>query len=176
MKKGTFWIVLAVILVCVVVNTVYRNESRSRETGLVYDPGPAFTTSTPRPSPRQSPKAKQPPREPYVGMAVRSSEKEAWEYRGTDNLAVKGEKTTAYHYDTDTRSYDIWVDEYGIVVKVSLTERGGKSSSSSGKKKNTAPALNTSDFVSPEDFYDWYRDDFYDYEEAEDYYYSHGGK
>lgn len=30
-------------------------------------------------------------------------------------------------------------------------------------------------FSHPEDFYDWYRDDFFDYEDAEDYYYSHGG-
>ena len=32
------------------------------------------------------------------------------------------------------------------------------------------------DFTSPEDFYDWYRDDFFDFEEAEDWYYAHGGK
>ena len=32
------------------------------------------------------------------------------------------------------------------------------------------------DFTNPEDFYDWCYDDFFDYEEAEDYYYSHGGE
>lgn len=31
-------------------------------------------------------------------------------------------------------------------------------------------------FRHPDDFYDWYRDDFADFEEAEDYYYSHGGR
>ena len=31
-------------------------------------------------------------------------------------------------------------------------------------------------FVHPDDFYDWYYDDFYTFEEAEEYYYSHGGK
>ncbi len=31
------------------------------------------------------------------------------------------------------------------------------------------------EFSDPEDFYDWYADDFYDYEDAEDYYYGHGG-
>lgn len=30
-------------------------------------------------------------------------------------------------------------------------------------------------FYSPEDFYDWYWDDFFDYYDAEDYYYAHGG-
>ena len=32
------------------------------------------------------------------------------------------------------------------------------------------------EFYHPEDFYEWYYDDFYDYEEAEAYYYSHGGR
>lgn len=31
-------------------------------------------------------------------------------------------------------------------------------------------------FSDPEDFYDWYWDDFFDYYDAEDYYYEHGGK
>lgn len=31
-------------------------------------------------------------------------------------------------------------------------------------------------FKNPEDFYDWYWDDFFDYYDAEDYYYEHGGK
>lgn len=31
-------------------------------------------------------------------------------------------------------------------------------------------------FSNPEDFYDWYWDDFFDYYDAENYYYEHGGK
>lgn len=31
-------------------------------------------------------------------------------------------------------------------------------------------------FSDPEDFYEWYWDDFFDYYDAEDYYYKHGGK
>lgn len=31
------------------------------------------------------------------------------------------------------------------------------------------------DYADPEDFYDDYYDDFYDYDEAEEYYYEHGG-
>ena len=42
--------------------------------------------------------------------------------------------------------------------------------------RRPAPTPDVSDFVDPEDFYDWYRDDFSDFEEAEDYYYGHGGK
>lgn len=43
-------------------------------------------------------------------------------------------------------------------------------------KKSNSTGLNASDYYHPEDFYEWYYDDFYDYEEAEDYYYSHGRK
>lgn len=32
------------------------------------------------------------------------------------------------------------------------------------------------EFSHPDDFYEWYYDDFFDFEEAEDYYYSHGGE
>lgn len=46
-------------------------------------------------------------------------------------------------------------------------------------KKNSkttySSAPDVSGFSSPEDFYDWYYDEFFDYYEAEDYYYSHGG-
>ena len=49
-------------------------------------------------------------------------------------------------------------------------EATGRSSSG---KKSYAP--DTDSFYSPEDFYDWYYDDFFDYEEAEEYYEEHGG-
>jgi len=42
-------------------------------------------------------------------------------------------------------------------------------------RKNLTPEPDTDGFYHPEDFYDWYKDDFIDYEDAEDYYYSHGG-
>ncbi len=106
-----------------------------------------------------------------------SSPPDDWQWQGTDNLTVKDSRgnkvrTTKYRYDTGSRSYTIWVSEYGIVDKVSITDYNKPGSS---KKKVHSP-LDPSDFVHPEDFYDWYSDDFYDYEEAEDYYYSHGGK
>lgn len=43
-----------------------------------------------------------------------------------------------------------------------------------GKIYDNSPSVDG--FSNPEDFYDWYYDDFFDYEEAEDYYYSHGGR
>lgn len=47
-------------------------------------------------------------------------------------------------------------------------------SNSGGKTYDTGPSVDG--FSNPEDFYDWYWDDFFDFEDAEDYYYSHGGK
>ncbi len=43
------------------------------------------------------------------------------------------------------------------------------------KKETTTDPFNAKDFYNPEDFYDYYYDDFMDYYEAEDYYYEHCG-
>ena len=51
---------------------------------------------------------------------------------------------------------------------------GSKSGSKSGGKKYDTP--DTSGFADAEDFYEFYRDDFYDLEDAEDYYYANGGE
>ena len=45
----------------------------------------------------------------------------------------------------------------------------------SGKRRSLMPSPDTSGYYDSEDFYDYYRDDFSDYEEAEDYYKAHGG-
>lgn len=44
---------------------------------------------------------------------------------------------------------------------------------STRREIDTGPS--TDGFYHAEDFYEWYKDDFSDYEEAEDYYESHGG-
>ena len=41
--------------------------------------------------------------------------------------------------------------------------------------KALRPRLMYPDTYDPEDFYEWYYDDFSDYEEAEAYYYENGG-
>ena len=61
------------------------------------------------------------------------------------------------------------------------TGSSGKSNGSSGKSngssgKSLMPSPSTKYFSDPEDFYEYYYDDFWDYEEAEEYYYSHGGQ
>lgn len=61
-------------------------------------------------------------------------------------------------------------DSVAIPCPMCLKSRAG------GSQKTNSSGPNVGDFVHPDDFYDWYRDDFVDFEEAEDYYYSHGGR
>ena len=117
--------------------------------------------------------------EPYVGQHISGTPAD-WSWQGTDSTTVKSStggavRTVKYRFDTSTRSYTIWVNDSGSVVKVNYSDRTG-TSRSTGRRSSVSPSLDTSDWYHPEDFYDWNRDDFDDYEDAEDYYYSHGGK
>ena len=53
------------------------------------------------------------------------------------------------------------------------SQRSAASPGSARRELDTGPS--TDGFYHPEDFYDWYKDDFIDYEDAEEYYYEHGG-
>lgn len=71
----------------------------------------------------------------------------------------------------------------GVVISISdfrSDYSGGSSygnySGSSSSGKSEEDEFDVGDFSHVDDFYDWYYDDFFDYEEAEDYYYSYGGK
>lgn len=50
------------------------------------------------------------------------------------------------------------------------------STPSENKRKHGAYYPETDEYTSPEDFYYNFRDDFMDYDEAEEYYYEHGGE
>ncbi len=170
-------VLIAAIVYTAVIMDQYTTVPQPRPTA---SSAPAKATYTPRPTPKPTSKPVDPP-DPYVGMPALFY-KSSWEWQGSDNTTAKdatGKKirTTKYRYDTAKRSYTIWVNESDVVVLVRYSEKGGSSSSGgSGKRKSVAPTPNVSDYADPEDFYDWYRDDFDDYEDAEDYYYSHGGK
>lgn len=47
---------------------------------------------------------------------------------------------------------------------------------SAAPKEDDDDPFNAKDYLFPEDFYEDHFDDFYDFEDAEDYYYDHGGK
>ena len=75
---------------------------------------------------------------------------------------------------TDVTKY--WEDKYWTAdgKPIYSGTRSGYSSSSSGKKKvYNDDSYNVNDYYDAEDFYEDYYDDFYDYEDAEDYYNEH---
>ena len=74
------------------------------------------------------------------------------------------------YYDGSKRVYSVtcW---NGTVTSVKQVVY--KSSTTTKKKKSTDP-YNARDYAHPDDFYDWYEDDFWDYEDAEDYWDEYG--
>ena len=86
--------------------------------------------------------------------------------------------TTLYRYTIGDSTYKLWISDTDTIIKVelySVSPQPGKSASGSSGRKPTAPEFDVDAFRNPEDFYDWYIDDFIDFEEAEEYYYDHGG-
>ncbi len=153
----------------------YKNNAPRETAQPTPTRTPAPVVSTPKPTPRKSSTTSA----PYVGMYV-PSRPAGWSWQGTDNTSVKDKsgntvKTNKYRFDTDNNSYTIWVDKKDTVVKVNAT-RDGTASPSPRPSKKPASTPKVSGFSDPEDFYYWYYDDFYDFEEAEDWYYAHGGK
>lgn len=118
---------------------------------------------------------------PYVGMSESrigdtSLGKPSNKVRHNTEM-ISGEVYTANLYDFYQNGKRIFTARCvrGRVTEV-WDERNSVSSSYTPKsgKSSTGPSVES--FSHPEDFYDWYWDDFFDYEDAEDYYYEHGGK
>ncbi len=175
-------IILASLLVIIVVAGI---STANRFPGVsvpsyTIEPTPSvvpYTSPTPRPTPRPTPTPM--PSVPYVGMYV-SYVPSKWTWQGTDNLTVKdaagnGIRTIKYRYDAPPKIYVIWVSEStNQVVKVSVTDPTASSNrKSSTNKKSTSDPYQAKDYAHPDDFYYDYRDDFWDYEDAEDYWERH---
>ncbi len=187
MKKTTV-LIIALLAACLAVCIVSINLAENGGISITVQSTPTPTpVPTPKPTPRPTPMPTQSTAPsatrttvPYVGMHV-SSIPYKWTWQGTDNLTVTDQsgnkvKTVKYRYDVSPKSYSIWVDEYDRVVKVTVSDPTATSKTKKKSSYSSSSSLDTSGFVHEEDFYEWYRDDFYDYEEAEDYYKSHGGK
>ena len=175
-------IILASLLVIIVVAGI---STANRSPGVsvpFYTIEPTtsvvpYTTPTPQPTPRTTPTPM--PSVPYVGMYV-SYVPSKWTWQGTDNLTVKdaagnGIRTIKYRYDAPPKIYVIWVSEStNNVVKVSVTDPTASSNrKSTTNKKSTSDPYQAKDYAHPDDFYYDYRDDFWDYEDAEDYWERH---
>ena len=119
------------------------------------------------------------PAVPYVGMYV-SKAPSKWQWQGTDNLTVRdtagnGVRTIKYRFDDPPKIYTIWVRESNdTVVKVSVTDpTAATKPKNSTKKKSASDPYQAKDYAHPDDFYYDYYDDFWDYEDAEDYWEKH---
>ena len=95
-------------------------------------------------------------------------------WQGQDNRTCSV-KTTKYRYDEGDYTYIIWVNKDNKIMKVSLSLHGDalRQYNSTTRSTSSRNEFDVDDFVNPEDFYDWYKDDFVDFEEAEDYYHEH---
>ena len=175
-------IILASLLVIIVVagiSTANRSPGVSVPSYMIEPTTSVvpYTTPTPQPTPRPTPTPM--PSVPYVGMYV-SYVPSKWTWQGTDNLTVKdaagnGIRTIKYRYDAPPKIYVIWVSEStNNVVKVSVTDPTASSNrKSTTNKKSTSDPYQAKDYAHPDDFYYDYRDDFWDYEDAEDYWERH---
>ena len=174
-------ILLASLLVIIVVAGISIANRSSRVPVPVYTINPTTEIiRLPAPTPRTTPRATSTPVSavPYVGMAVPYVPAK-WTWQGTDNLTVKdasgkGIRTIKYHYEDLPKQYTIWVSEANSqVVKVSITDPTASAKKSSTKKKSSSDPYHAKDYAHPDDFYYDYYDDFWDYEDAEDYWEAH---
>ena len=178
---GFLWLT-ALICVAFVIFSIKLDE-------MFYSPPvPTSTpvvTATPRPTPLPSPtpsrvyivgssssSTKSDPNRPRLGEKI--SYKEETYFLGGEEIG--GVSTSKFRLTRGSKTYIVYVDKDYIVKRVEDYQSKastGKSSSTSGKKK-TGSSLPASDYVHPEDFYDMYEDDFWDYEDAEDYWEEYG--
>ena len=122
---------------------------------------------------------------PYVGMSEAYIHKTKLG-KASDKVRHNREVKNGLQYEANI--YDFYENGrviftarclWGSVAQVWDKRNRSPSTYTSTKKKKQTFSSNdpvVGDFTNPEDFYDWYYDDFFDYEEAEDYYYSHGGE
>ena len=113
---------------------------------------------------------------PSVGQYVSKSQLDQMRWEGNDNKTCDVH-TTKYLYTGGGEQYRLWISDYNCIKKVVKLSKSssGTSTGKTGKRSlDTGPSVDG--FSDPDDFYYWYWDDFVDYEDAEDYYYSHGGK
>lgn len=110
---------------------------------------------------------------PAVGQFVTKSQLDGMKWEGNDNHTFSV-STTVYLYIGGNTKYRLWITDYNCIKKVVEVSGSGSGGSSGKTSFDTGPSVEG--FSHPEDFYDWYPDDFVDFEDAEAYYYAHGGE
>lgn len=118
---------------------------------------------------------------PYVGMSTKYLNDTALgkaTYDGSGKGTLDGETVTVQYYSYHHFLYPVY-DIRCVDGKVIYVSRRSSSTRpltiSPDDDDEDADEYYADEFASAADFYEYYRDDFYDFDEAEDYYYSHGG-
>ena len=116
---------------------------------------------------------------PYIGMSEwRINDTELGRYsqvRITQNgRDLETWEVHVYYWYKDGKTLYFATCEKGAVVNVGDYRDHPKSHS--GNRVDVTPYPDVSDFSNPEDFYDFYSEDFDGYYDAEDFYYEHGGR
>lgn len=119
------------------------------------------------------------PAAPYVGMSEsRINDTELGRYseeRTTQNgRDLETWEVHVYYWYKDGKTLYFATCAKGSVVNVGDYRDHPKSRT--GNRVDVTPYPDVSDFSNPEDFYDFYSEDFDGYWDAEDFYYEHGGR
>lgn len=132
--------------------------------------------STPVVTPRPSTSSRTSSSAPYVGQYVTEATTSKWEWMGEwYNYNGTGMKVVGYYYRTTEHAYSIKVDpQTNCIVEVSVTDFYTPAPSTHKTTTNTTDPYNAKDYAHPDDFYYDYYDDFWDYEDAEEYWEEYG--
>ena len=104
---------------------------------------------------------------PYVGKKLSRYDDELYFLGGGGQ--INGVSTSKFRYSVGSKTYVVYLDNDYVIRRIEdyLPQSSTKKSSSS-TKKSTDP-YHAKDYSHPDDFYYDYYDDFWDYEDAEDY-------
>ena len=112
---------------------------------------------------------------PSKGMQAPEWEIKKWTWQGTDYSTCK-KKTAKYSYQLDSYSFNIWIDDDNIVQKADygiLGKPDNKKTDTQKKPEDEDDPYDAKGFMNPDDFYYAHYDDFWDYDEAEEYWEDH---
>ena len=109
---------------------------------------------------------------PYIGKQLSRYDDELYFLGGGGKIG--GVSTSKFRYSVGSKTYVVYLDNDYVVRKIEdYLPKSSTKKSSSSSKKSTDP-YHANDYTHPDDFYDWYEDDFWDYEDAEDYWEEYG--
>jgi len=173
-------VVLSVLLLVLIAVIIYSYSgtniapivSPSVSSPRVMQTSSPVPTATPKPTATPTPKPTASARNsgPHVGMKL--SRDDGLYFLGGGGK-VGGVSTSKFRYTYGSKTYVVYLDNDYVIQKIEdyLPQSSNKKSSSTPKP--TSDPYDAKSYSHPEDFYYDYYDDFWDYEDAEDYWEDH---